>query len=487
MFRTQNIKAYLGIPFAQAPRFAPPEIGNLKWPGVRNATSYGPNCFAGSTGFAVIVWIHAGDFSYGSSTTIDPFHLVFKQNVIVVTIAYRLNIFGFLSTGDGESPGNYGLMDQSAGLYWVRKNIHLFGGDPNKITIMGHSAGAISVGLHLTSREWSKDAFQKAVMMSGNHLAKDVVKNPTEYAKTLDMIANVFDCPNKPTYLLIQCLKRHDAKTIIDNMPPIEWGPVIDGGLSNTSLPFIETEPIMSFKVGNYHKVPLLIGLTDMEDALLIIENDNTNKITSEDFYKVISDIALNDLKKLYEPEFESVCSHSQIVIDSIDYIYDVRNGGDVLNSFVNFYTDKMYAAPTCQLADILTESESIYTYFFNIKPKTKFYELPTWVSVPKFYDQIFIWGVPYMNNYELVKEWNYTDKKISDIVMTLWANFAKTSNPTISNVYVKWTALPEVIVRKCRNCSPQQAENAQKLTTFLQTRYPDVWTMLLKKYQNAD
>lgn len=99
-------------------------------------------------GYAVVVWIHSGDFSTGSPADVEPFQLVFKQKVIVVTFSYRLNIFGFFTTDDGEAQGNYGLMDQSAALYWVKKNINFFGGDSNRITLMGHDAGAVSGAAH---------------------------------------------------------------------------------------------------------------------------------------------------------------------------------------------------------------------------------------------------------------------------------------------------------------------------------------------------
>lgn len=90
-----------------------------------------------SDGFSVIAYLHSGDFSNGSPFEINPFQLVFKQKLIVVTIAFRLNILGFFTTLDGESPGNYGLMDQSAALLWIKKNIKIFGGNEDNITLMG--------------------------------------------------------------------------------------------------------------------------------------------------------------------------------------------------------------------------------------------------------------------------------------------------------------------------------------------------------------
>lgn len=87
-------------------------------------------------GYAVIAWLHSGDFVNGNSSQLNPFQLVFKQKVIVVTIAFRLGVFGFFTTNDGEAPGNFGLMDQSAALLWINRKIHLFNGNPKSVSFL---------------------------------------------------------------------------------------------------------------------------------------------------------------------------------------------------------------------------------------------------------------------------------------------------------------------------------------------------------------
>ncbi|VVC90354.1 unnamed protein product [Leptidea sinapis] len=177
-FRTKRIAAYLGIPYAQPPiefrRFSPPEYTDLpQWEGVRNATTFTPDCMQSNPkkedvqnplnrhdelfnkllddqleeprrkeysedclylnvyvpddlkveSYPTLVWFHGGNFVRGSPNTINPFQLVLKQKVIFVSMAYRLNIFGFFSTLDNEAPGNFGLLDQVAALNWVKNNI----------------------------------------------------------------------------------------------------------------------------------------------------------------------------------------------------------------------------------------------------------------------------------------------------------------------------------------------------------------------------
>lgn len=97
-------------------------------------------------------WIHGGGFFSGSSDPkmFNPKYLL-QKDVVLVTMNYRLGVLGFLSTGDSVAPGNFGLKDQVLALKWVQKNIKNFGGDPQRVTIFGSSAGAGSVHLHVLS------------------------------------------------------------------------------------------------------------------------------------------------------------------------------------------------------------------------------------------------------------------------------------------------------------------------------------------------
>lgn len=111
---------------------------------------------------AVIVFISGGFYSATSNpATYGPDYLL-DHDVIIVSLNYRLGIFGFLSTGDLVAPGNSGLKDQALALRWVKTNIANFGGDPDRITVLGQSAGAVSVSYHLTSKV-SKGVHQELI------------------------------------------------------------------------------------------------------------------------------------------------------------------------------------------------------------------------------------------------------------------------------------------------------------------------------------
>lgn len=108
--------------------------------------------------FPVLVYIYGGSFDGGNNTldTYSPDYLI-EQNIVVVTINYRIGIFGFASTGDSVVPGNNGLKDQQLALLWIQDNIQQFCGNPNDVTISGQSAGSVSVSYHLQSQKSQGD------------------------------------------------------------------------------------------------------------------------------------------------------------------------------------------------------------------------------------------------------------------------------------------------------------------------------------------
>lgn len=202
--------AYLGLPFAAPPtgdlRWAPP-AAPASWAGIRKADRFASDCRqtltpeglgpwtpeylpagpvsedclylnvwtpknAGQTKLPVLVWIHGGAFTGGSGAV--PIYngaALANEGIVVVTINYRLGVYGFLSHKELETEhgisGNYGLQDQIAALRWVQDNITAFGGDPKRVTVAGQSAGAASVHALLASPK-AKGLFHQAIAQSGS-------------------------------------------------------------------------------------------------------------------------------------------------------------------------------------------------------------------------------------------------------------------------------------------------------------------------------
>ncbi len=198
-----DVRQFLGIPYAAAPvgdlRWRPPQP-HARWFAPRDATGFADHCAQNPSpfgvastsedclylnvytpsrergedhdGFPVMVWIHGGALVVGESDDYDPVRLVEQGGVIVVTINYRLGLLGYMAHPalSAESPehisGNYGLMDQQFALEWVRRNIAHFGGDPDKVTLFGESAGGLSTLSNVASPK-AEGLFQRAIVESG--------------------------------------------------------------------------------------------------------------------------------------------------------------------------------------------------------------------------------------------------------------------------------------------------------------------------------
>lgn len=381
----------------------------------------------------------------------------------------------------------------SLALLWINRNIKLFNGNPESVTLMGHAAGAVSVSLHLTSGEWSEDLFHRAIIMSGTSVSSPYVREPKSYKGSLDQVAGTFGCLRK-TSLLLQCLRRVDASILIENSPVLDWAPVIDDQLSNTTTPFIPDDPkLLLEKVNAVRKVPVMIGFTDMEDVLDVSMREMLeNGLSNEMYTTLTNDIVLNDLA-LLETNNETVCgenggssANTQLVLDALDFVYKPYSSAASDNSqlrqkYIDFTTERSFIAPSFALAKALSKNSEVFMYRFDIKPKTQAVidMLPSWSGVPQRFDQIFVWGMPYWVSLENQTQWAAEDKRVADIIMTMWANFAKFSNPTEFGVYIRWNNFTEanqgvLIIDRSFNMSDTTTLNYQGVQ-FWNDYYPKV------------
>ncbi|XP_058383688.1 liver carboxylesterase 1-like [Diceros bicornis minor] len=243
----QPVAIFLGVPFAKPPlgplRFAPPQPAD-PWHFVKNTTSYPPMCsqdavmgqefsdyltngreniplkfsedclylniytpadLTKKSRLPVMVWIHGGGLVLGGASTYDGLVLSAHENVVVVTIQYRLGIWGFFSTGDEHSRGNWGHLDQVAALHWVQENIANFGGNPGSVTIFGQSAGGESVSVLMLS-PLAKNLFHRAISESGVALISSLVKKDSKAAA--QKIAAFAGCKTTTSAVLVHCLRQ---------------------------------------------------------------------------------------------------------------------------------------------------------------------------------------------------------------------------------------------------------------------------------------
>ncbi|NIA56957.1 carboxylesterase family protein [Massilia sp. TW-1] len=291
-----GVTSYLGVPYAAAPtgdnRWRPP-MPAKSWTGTFHADHFGANCQQRPAGkifrswtseylvdgpisedclylnvwapaakrkqrLPVLVWIHGGGFVSGGATVpvYDGSHLATK-GMVVVSINYRLGVYGFLSHPDlrKENPanasGNYGLLDQIAALHWVQDNISAFGGDPRRVTIAGQSAGAASVH-YLIASPLAKGLFQRAIAQSGSGMGL-----PTADAAGSDGVGE-------------QLLVRTGASDIasLRQLPVEKLDQAAEGLVLSPNVDGLVL-PDQTYVGRNTNDVPVLTGLTADEGSAL--------------------------------------------------------------------------------------------------------------------------------------------------------------------------------------------------------------------------
>ena len=306
--KTENsLFVYKGIPFA-----APP-VGNLRWKapqpvvawnGVKQTVKFAPSPMQGGNPAAgksedclylniwtpakkvseklpVLVWIYGGGFSFGS--TADPVHNgthLAQKGVVLVSIAYRVNQLGFLATpelsaeNENHVSGNYGLLDQIAGLKWIKNNIAAFGGDPDKVTIFGESAGAISVSM-LCASPLAKGLFRGAISQSGGSFGPTrPTTYPGENMKTLAEAEKDGEAyMHKVGAANLAALRAIPADSLPLGMGGSGW-PVVDGYV-------IPDDQHVLYENGKYNDVAVLIGYNSDEGLSFPVARTSSQFISS--------------------------------------------------------------------------------------------------------------------------------------------------------------------------------------------------------------
>ncbi|KAL0571082.1 hypothetical protein V5O48_010873 [Marasmius crinis-equi] len=222
----------------------------------------------------VVVWIHGGGLTFGTASlpTYDGTSIASNQNIVVVTINYRTNVFGFPAALDLPPQGNnLGFLDQDLALAWVQLNIANFGGDPRSVTIMGQSAGGLSVSTAVSRHTEAVPPFRAAIMLSGNIGALGAT--PTAF----NQFATALNCSQAPGAARLACLKSIPANTI----SAFVNGPS-SGSFGSVTLDNFTAfdKPIDRILAKQTARVPILIGNTKDDGSLFAFELGPTNLST---------------------------------------------------------------------------------------------------------------------------------------------------------------------------------------------------------------
>ncbi|CAG2107199.1 unnamed protein product [Medioppia subpectinata] len=463
----KKVDAFLGIPFAKPPvgrnRFKHPKPID-PWTNIFNATERPNSCyqlndttfgddFPGTviwnpntklsedclylsiwrprprpTNAAVLVWIYGGCF-YSGSISLDIYDgrvMAAEQNIIVVSINYRLANLGFLffENSRTEAPGNAGIFDQIMALQWIKDNIHNFGGNPDNITLFGESAGATSISFHLIS-PLSRHLFSQAILQSGAPTVPWGLVSHHELTLRGLRLAEAVGCPHDPKNqdAVVECLRGADPWELVSNesgnfgVVEFPFVPIIDGT-------FLDEPPDVSLANKDFKKTRLLLGSNTEEGTYFIIYYLTDLFKRVEDVYLTREDL-IKSVKELNP--YVNRMGQEAIIFEYTDWLNpeDTIKNRDAVDKMVGDYHF------TCHVNELASRyaaaGNDVYMYYFT--HRTAQSPWPKWMGAIHGDEISYVFGEPLNPRFQFTPE----ERRLSEQMMTYWANFAKTGNPSIS------------------------------------------------------
>lgn len=445
-----NVRLFLGIPYAAPPvgtlRWKPPQ-DVASWTDVRTSTAYGRSCpqprqqdggaFSedclylnvwtpaekADAGLPVMVWIHGGAFNFGSASQpeYDAGNLA-RKGVVVVTLNYRLGPLGFLvhpllsSESERGASGNYGLLDQIAALKWVQKNIPAFGGDADRVTIFGQSAGSRSVSLLMISPLTAR-LFHRAIAQSGGPIIGSEYLNPSfngnmaNVSKMGQQLVSRLGCDkaedvlaamrSKPAQEIVEAA---DCRTDLFDDDALFFAPVFDGWV-------LPGNPLAAYTDGQQHDVPLITGST-LNEGTLYLAGETA--------------LSLEKYTSFLKSRFGENCL---LALE----MFPAQTAQDVAPAIDRLLTVAANAQPARLIAQAMERKESrSYLYQFTRLPDTA---MARKLGVHHGAELAYVFG-----NLVPSDSYNDTDRSLSQAMMEYWVNFARTGNPNRQGL-LEWPA----------------------------------------------
>lgn len=446
---TQGVVAFLGLPFAEPPignlRFRPP-IAIDSWGDPIDASAFGPACpqpvdpgqilyqnqsedcltlnvwtpSADDGKRPVMVWVHGGGWIYEG--TEDPLYdgakLAARGDLVVVSMEYRLGVFGFSHFEEIEGSGNAGLLDQKLALQWVQDHIAEFGGDPDNVTLFGESAGAMSVTA-LMAMPSAEGLFHKAIAQSGAGGTAREAAYATAVSEKLLASAGVTGVDELVDLSTAEVLAAQDLLIEDAFLSDLLFGTVVDGNV-------VPEPPIHAIAEGSASNVPLLTGTTKDETRLWIVYVDLLAKIPLD----VVLTFIPSGARAI--PEGKRV--------DDVIALYESNRPGATPGMITHAAgTDIFFRLPAIRLVEAQRthQPNNVFVYRFDWPPPAPAY--PQYdLGSPHGTDLAFTFGTP--EGWIEIYGTNGIPEQLRDQVMDAWIAFANTGNPNHPNMPV-WPA----------------------------------------------
>ncbi|MHA1239152.1 MAG: carboxylesterase/lipase family protein [Promethearchaeota archaeon] len=442
----KDIKVFKGIPYAEPPinqlRFDPPREKE-PWNNVLVANKFGVSSFQGpdiAKGLfgqlteqeedncltlniwtpetddkkrPVMLWIHGGGFIYsGSSKAIyDGTLLADRGNIVVVTINYRLGIFGFLNIPNITS--NVGMLDQVAAIKWVKSNIEHFGGDPDNLTIFGESAGAYSV-VTLMTMPAAKGLFHRAIAQSPYIFEPEpTIRTTKNVMKRLNLEFDDIDVLRKLPAKKLNSIQNEYISDMVGT--PESFYSNFRPSIDNESIP---QHPFKALTEGKAKDIDLLIGTNQDEATFFTFFDPN---------FKELKEEGLNSQIKM-ELDRLAFGSNTDSFIEQYTKIRKGKMPIDPIDIYNAIFTDLYYRIPAIKTAESqLTHNSNIFFYLLN-------WCSPTFKSACHSIDLPLTFG--YFN--PIVKDFVGNLKAaniVSNKMMDAWINFATLGDVNINTI----------------------------------------------------
>ncbi len=438
----EGMEAFLGIPYAAPPvgdlRWRPPQE-SARWEGVRDATQFANHCPQAPSPYGiasltedclylnvftpprtnrgrphllpVMVWIHGGGLIVGESDGYDPSPFV-AQDVVVVTINYRLGTLGFLAhpalTAESSygGSGDYGLMDQQAALRWVQRNIRAFGGDADNVTIFGESAGGYSVLAQLASPQVA-GLFHKAIVESGTYSLTQAPLATAEAQGTA--FATAVGCGDAA------CLRALSVAAVLAAGPTSTIFANLDG--------FVLTQSMQSaLTSGEFNQVPVIVGSNHDEWRLFVAQAE---KLTGTPLTPAA-----------YPGAIAALGIPAPLVPFIANVAYPLAAYGSPSEALGAVGTDLVFACNTAKSARLLSKYVPTFQYEFADANAPMLYfappiSFPTGAYHASELEYLFVLSqtpVPFPG-------FTAAQQALADTMVPYWTQFARTGDPSSPGV----------------------------------------------------